>query len=145
MRKVAVFFIVLIIGSCKQPLNTLVLDIQVEGMSCSHSCAPFIQKKLINTEGVLDAKVSFENKLAKVVINANEISKEEIIAKIETIADSSYKTGFVDEKKLESSNPDESKLDKSKTVDFDISKPEVMHSAGFQLPNLFSLLNSILN
>ena len=145
MRKVAVFFIVLIIGSCKQPLNTIALDIQVEGMSCSHYCAPFIQKKLLNTEGVLDAKVSFENKLAKVVINANEISKEELIAKIETIADSSYKTGFVNEKKLESFNPDESKLDKSKTVDFDISKPEVTHSAGFQLPNLFSLLNSILN
>ena len=145
MRKIAVFFIVLIVGSCQQPANILSLDIQVKGMSCSRSCAPFIQKKLINIEGVIDAKVSFENKLAKVVINANEISKEEIIKKIETIADSSYKTGVVIEKKLEGSNPEDSNREKSKTVDFDIAKPEVKHSPGFQLPNLFSLLNSILN
>ena len=146
MKKVIVFLIGLITIACQQqPVVQLSLDIEIEGMSCSHSCAPFIQRKLSKTNGVLDAKVSYVNKRAEVIINANEVSKEDIIKKIETINNGSYKTGQVTQKKSVDSEPVNSKLKDSETVDFDIHKPEVSHSSGFQLPNLFGLLNSILN
>lgn len=146
MRKIAVLLVVLIVSSCQQTVDTTSLDIQIEGMSCSHSCAPFIQKKLLNTEGVIEASVSFENKLAEVVINSNAVTKEEIIKKIESIANGAYKTGSVEERKLHDSKSEQSKpAEESKPVDFDITQPDVSHSSGFQLPNLFSLLNSILN
>ena len=147
MKKIVVFLIGLIAVACQndQPAAKLSLDIEIEGMSCSHSCAPFIQKKLSATDGVLDAKVSYENKRAEVIINSNDVSKEEILEKIESINNGSYKTGRVAEKKLEDSDPKESNHKDSKSSDFDISKPGVSHSSSFQLPNLFSLLNSILN
>ena len=146
MKKVIVFLIGLVTIACQQqPVVQLSLDIEIEGMSCSHSCAPFIQSKLSKINGVLDAKVSYVNKRAEVIINANEVSKEDIIKKIESINNGSYKTGQVIQKKSVDSESVNSKLKDSETVDFDISKPEVSHSSGFQLPNLFSLLNSILN
>ena len=147
MKRIIVFLIGLITVACQQqqPVAALSLDVEIDGMSCSHSCAPFIQKKLIKTNGVLDAKVSYVNKRAEVIINVNEISKEDIIKKIETINNGSYKTGQVIEKKTVDSEPVNSKLKESETVEFDIYKPEVSHSSGFQLPNLFGLLNSILN
>ena len=147
MKRIIVFLIGLITVACQQqqPVAALSLDVEIDGMSCSHSCAPFIQKKLIKTNGVLDAKVSYVNKRAEVIINVNEISKEDIIKKIETINNGSYKTGQVIEKKIVDSEPVNSKLKDSETVEFDIYKSEVSHSSGFQLPNLFGLLNSILN
>ena len=145
MKRILIGLIGLIVLACQQPINKVSLDIQIEGMSCSHSCAPFIQKKLLNTEGVIQAIVSFEKKSAEVIINSNVVSKEDIINKIEAVNNGAYKTGDISEKKLEESNPEESNPEESKIVDFDITKPEVTHSSGFRLLNLFSLLNSILN
>lgn len=145
MKKILFILTAVILMACEQAVQKSSLSIEVDGMSCSHSCAPYIQKKLSKTEGVLEAKVSFENKSAEVIINSNEVSKEEIIKKIETIANGQYKVGEVEEAKLEESKVEESESNDEASLDFDISKPEVSHSAGFQLPNLFSLLNSLLN
>lgn len=147
MKKIVAFLIAFVVVACQnqKPVSKLSLDIEIEGMSCSHSCAPFIQKKLTNTKGVLDAKVSYENKRAEVIINSNDVSKEDIVKKIESINNGSYRTARVIEKKTIDSVPVNSNFKDSRSVDFDISKPEVSHSSSFQLPNLFSLLNSILN
>ena len=62
------------------------------------------------------------------------------------MANGAYKTGSVKEKKMHDSKSEQSTpAEESKPVDFDITQPDVSHSSGFQLPNLFSLLNSILN
>lgn len=149
MKKYLLVLVAVILMACEQAVEKSSLNIAVEGMSCSHSCAPFIEKKLKGTEGVLEAKVSFENKSAEVVINTNEVSKDEIVKKIESIANGIYKVEGVEEKSFDSAQDDEVEnkeveSNDEASVDFDITDTEVS-SSSFQLPNLFSLLNSLLN
>ncbi len=149
MKKYLFIFVSLILMACEQTIEKSSLSIAVEGMSCGHSCAPFIEKKLNQIEGVLEAKVSFEKKSAEVTINTNEVSKEEIIKKIESIANGQYQVKGVEEQKAEEVEVDELKETENSndgaSSDFDVTKPEVSSSTGFQLPNIFSLLNSLLN
>ncbi len=144
MKKYLLVLVAVVLMACEQAVEKSSLNIAVEGMSCSHSCAPFIEKKLKGTEGVLEAKVSFENKSAEVVINSNEVSKEEIVKKIESIANGIYKVEGVEESKVEEVENKEVESNDEASVDFDITDTEVS-SSSFQLPNLFSLLNSLLN
>lgn len=144
MKKIIFFLSVIILMACEQSVQKSALNIEVEGMSCSHSCAPFIEKKLNKTEGVIEAKVSFETKSAEVIIDQNSTSKEAVIQKIESLVNGQYKVGEVTEKKVEESSANDQSNDEA-SIDFDISKPEVSHSTGFQLPNIFSLLSSFLN
>ena len=137
------FFIVSLIA-CKQSVNKISLDVSIDGMSCSHSCAPLIKKKLIKTEGVLEAEVSYEKKLAEIVFNSSAISKEDVINKIESIADGIYKASVIKESKKEINLKKPSSQKNLESLDFNLTKSEISHSSGFQLPNLFSLLNSIL-
>ena len=144
--KICVLLVALTFSSCRQSVEAVTLDIKIEGMSCSHSCAPLIQKKLLGTKGVINANVSFQKKLAEVVINSNSVTKKEIITKIESIANGTYIVSSVRERELQETKTDNPKSSKVlKPADFDITQPGVSHSSGFQLPNLFSLLNSILN
>jgi len=66
-------------------------SLNIEGMSCAHSCAPTIQEKLSTTEGVKEAKVSFEEKKAVVTFNENEVSKDDLKRAVESIEDGAYK------------------------------------------------------
>jgi len=149
MKKILFVLAAVVLMACEQAVQKSALSIEVNGMSCSHSCAPFIEKKLNKTEGVLEAKVSFEDKTASVVIDENSTSKEEIVKKIESLVNGQYKVGEVSEEKIEDSTSEEGSNDEA-SIDFDISQPElsepeVSASTGFQLPNIFSLLNSLLN
>lgn len=147
MKKILFGLVAVILMACNQAIEKSSLNIAVDGMSCSHSCAPFIQKKLNGTEGVLEAKVSFENGSAEVVFNTNKVSKDEIVKKIESIANGQYKVGEVEEIKVEKSNIEDSNSSSNDeaSIDFDITDAKVSTSTGYQLPNLFSLLNSLLN
>ena len=51
-------------------LNTTSLSI--EGMSCQVMCANAIESKLSESEGVQEAKVDFENKLATISFDKNK-------------------------------------------------------------------------
>ena len=77
----------------------------------------------------------------------DDIQKEdetlETFQKIESLADGQYKVGIVTS--LNSSKSSSSQSKESNDTDFDITKPDLAHSTGFQLPNLFSLLNSLLH
>jgi len=143
MKKLLFLFLSIFLMACGSPIEKTSLNIGVEGMSCSHSCAPYIQKKLLKTVGVLDAEVTFENKEAKVVFDKNKITKEEIIKTIQTIADGQYKVINVEEEKQNDIESIESTGDESSTNKFHISNSEVS-SSSYQLPNIFSLLNSLL-
>ena len=144
MKKLLFLFLSIFLMSCEAPVETASLNIGVEGMSCSHSCAPYIQKKLLKTVGVLNAEVTFENKEAKVVFDKNKVSKEEIVKTIQTIADGQYKVTSVEEEKQNDIESTEPTGDESSLNEFDISNSEVS-SSSYQLPNIFSLLNSLLN
>ncbi|MFZ9848889.1 MAG: heavy-metal-associated domain-containing protein [Flavobacteriales bacterium] len=65
-------------------------QLSIEGMSCAHSCAPTIQEKLSSVEGVKEAKVSFETKQADVTFDENKVSKEDLKAAVETVAEGAY-------------------------------------------------------
>ena len=144
MKNLLLIFFIITLIACNQSVNKISLDIRVDGMSCSHSCAPFIKRKLIKTEGVLEAEVSYEKKLAEIVFNSSAISKEEIVKKIESIADGIYKASIIKASTKETNLKKPSSLNNRESLDFNLTKPEISHSSGFQLPNLFSLLNSIL-
>lgn len=148
MKKLAFLFASIVLFACSTPAEKVSLSIDVEGMSCSHSCAPYIQKKLLQTAGVVSATVSYENKKAEVIINSNEVSKQEIIDKIQTIANGQYKVEGCKEEKVTDQKPTDSKLETSikdaSKSDFDISKTEVSSAHSYKLPNFFNLLNSLL-
>ena len=77
------------------------------------------------------------------MFDKNKITKEEIIKTIQTIADGQYKVINVEEEKQNDIESIESTGDESSTNKFDISNSEVS-SSSYQLPNIFSLLNSLL-
>lgn len=144
MKKLLFLFLSFFLLACEAPVEKASLNIGVEGMSCSHSCAPYIQKKLSKIGGVINAEVTFENKEAKVLFDKNKVSKEEIIKTIQTIADGQYKVTTVKEEKQNNIESTESTGDQSSLNEFDISNSEVS-SSSYHLPNIFSLLNSLLN
>lgn len=92
-------FVSVIAVACKEKANSehkekvitqKVVDLQkvsigIEGMTCQIGCAKTIESKLSKTEGVTSAKVSFEEKNGEFVFDANQISKEDIVAKITAI------------------------------------------------------------
>jgi copper chaperone CopZ len=57
----------------------------IEGMSCEIMCASKIQKELTATEGVKNAKIDFEKKLATVAYDAAVTSPEKLIEKVEAV------------------------------------------------------------
>lgn len=144
MNKVFILLLSIFIIACgtAEPRKST-MEIQIEGMTCSHSCAPYIKKNLLKQNGVLSAEVTFENKKAVVSIDENIIEPEEVVETIQSIANGIYKVKSfktTNETKSDSKSTNTS----SSTGDYSISSPEV-NSSGFQLPNLFSLLNSLMN
>ena len=144
MKKGIYFIIVIFLIGCssEETLEKTQLIMEIEGMSCSHSCSPFIQKKLSSTEGVESAKVNFDKQLATVVINHQVVSKKSIIEKIQSLSDGQYKIKSCKSTLLKNSINRKSSLE-SKS-DFDITQPEVSPSE-FKLPNFFKILNILLN
>ena len=69
----------------------------IEGMSCAHSCAPTIQENVMGINGVKEAKVSFENKVASVSYDDGITNPEAIKQSIESIAEGVYKVTAVNE------------------------------------------------
>lgn len=67
------------------------MELTIDGMSCEHSCAPAIQEKLMKTEGVINAKVSFETKKAVVTYDSNIIEVDDLKSSVESIGEGWYK------------------------------------------------------
>ena len=72
-----------------------------------------------------------------------KISSKDVIREIETIAGGQYKVEEVSKKDFEKKNKEDALLEES-SLKFDIINSKVSHSTGFQLPNIFSLLNSLI-
>lgn len=144
MNKILTLICIISVFACDTSPQKVSFDIVIDGMSCSRSCSPYIEKKLKKMEGVFEASVSFEKKLAEITIDANEISIAEVVNEIETIADRQYKVEAVKESEMEKKKEILVPIEKP-SLDFDIINPDVSHSTGFQLPNLFSLLNSLIH
>lgn len=123
--------------SSEERVGKAQLVMQIEGMSCSHSCSPFIQKKLSLTEGVESAVVDFETKSATIVINEKIVSKASIVDKIQSIASGQYKVKSCKTTVIKNTETPKAFLE-SKS-DFGVSSRE------FKLPNFFKILSILLN
>lgn len=55
-------------------------------MTCEIGCAKLIQSKLYKVDGISYSKVSFANKNGQVTYDANKLSPEDIIKKVNGIA-----------------------------------------------------------
>ena len=62
------------------------IEVEIEGMTCEIGCARTIQSKLSKLDGVTFAKVDFESKKGQFTYDANKVSKNEIVKKIDGIA-----------------------------------------------------------
>ncbi len=117
--------------------ETVTVEYAVEGMVCSMGCAATIQDEVLGMEGVSACDVSFENEKAHVEFDNGLTSEEDIIAKIESVADGQYKVaGEWKEKVVEENNEEEVEgNDDNKTEEMvEVSLPS------FEIPNLFAFL-----
>lgn len=62
------------------------IEVGIEGMTCQIGCAKTIESKLSKMEGISSVTVSFEDKLGKIVYDADKISEDDITKKITSIA-----------------------------------------------------------
>ena len=58
------------------------IKLKIEGMHCT-GCSERLEKVLNNTDGIEEAKVSFENKVAEIKFDENTTSEKEIKEAIE--------------------------------------------------------------
>lgn len=65
-----------IAGNFEDIENYAAAEFTIKGMTCAMGCAKTIEKKLAKTDGVLSAKVDFENELASVEFDADKIDKD---------------------------------------------------------------------
>jgi copper chaperone CopZ len=66
-------------ASADLPVELVTTTFNIEGMHCEVGCAARAQKKLAKLDGVTDAKIDFESKLATVVYNKNAKSSEDLV------------------------------------------------------------------
>lgn len=64
--------------------------IGIDGMTCEMGCAKTIESKLGKMEGVVEAKVDFENTLASIEYDHSKVKAEDFIAIINSIHDGQY-------------------------------------------------------
>lgn len=117
--------------------NLTKADYAIEGMVCAMGCAATIQKDIVELEGVVVSSVNYETGKAHFEFDANVVSEEDIIFKIESIADGQYKVGEwsedLDENETIEDNESGETGETGETVT-EVSLPS------FEIPNLFTLL-----
>ena len=64
-----------------------IATLKIEGMTCAMGCAKTIESKLSKMNGVQEAKVDFENKLATVNFDAAILNSDKIKQAVESAAD----------------------------------------------------------
>ena len=70
----------------KKEVKTENVALAISGMTCEIGCAKTIQSKLSKKDGVLDAKVIFNDSIANIEFDANKTSKKDLIAFVDGIA-----------------------------------------------------------
>lgn len=75
-----------ILTGCNKDVKKENVSLAISGMTCEIGCAKTIQSKLSKKEGVLNAKVIFNDSIATIEYDANSISKKELIAFVDGIA-----------------------------------------------------------
>ncbi len=62
-------------------------ELKITGMVCAIGCAGAIEKKLNTTVGVQSAKVYFEEGIAQIIFDPNQIKSKELNAIVKSVGD----------------------------------------------------------
>ena len=123
------------------------LDLTVEGMVCSKGCVSTINKKLGELDGIVEFEVVYDDKRATVVYDVDKINKKELIKNIESLHNGMYKITQTEEacvKNCDEENNQNMVAPSSSPKNIKDLTPDVSYSE-YKLPNIFSLLNSLLH
>ena len=76
--------------------NLQTASFTIEGMTCAMGCAKTIEEKLADMDGVQNAKVDFETKMATVNFDLDKLKSEDLVKAAESCADGkTYKVSDV--------------------------------------------------
>jgi len=116
--------------------NLVIVNYAIEGMVCAMGCAATIQEELLNMDGVVNCEVDFEAGKAHVEFDKSKLAEEDVISKIESIADGQYKVSkWIDKEEInEEDVVDENGNNNNKSTTSEIRLPS------FEIPNLLTLL-----
>ena len=76
MKKIAVLLVVLLSFSIAKDDK---INLKIEGMQCSYSCADKVTKVVENLKGVKDCEVDFANNTATVTFDNNRVDSQKIV------------------------------------------------------------------
>ncbi len=89
------------------------LALNVSGMSCEIGCAKTIESKLAKKEGVLDAKVVFNDSIATIKYDGDKLQKADLISFVESIGDGeTYKASESSKKECKAGSKEDCCKDK---------------------------------
>ena len=80
MKKIAVLLVVLLSFSIAKDDK---ININIEGMQCSYSCADKVTKVVENLKGVKDCEVDFANSSATVIFDKKKLDSKKIVDVLE--------------------------------------------------------------
>ncbi len=80
MNKIAVLLIVLISFSFAKDDK---INLKIEGMKCSYSCADKVTKVVKNLKGVKECEVDFANNSATVIFDEKRLNSKKIVDVLE--------------------------------------------------------------
>ena len=76
MKKIAVLLVVLLSFSIAKDDK---INLKIEGMQCSYSCADKVTKVVENLKGVKDCEVDFSNNTATVIFDNKRVDSQKIV------------------------------------------------------------------
>tara|TARA_Y100001970_G_scaffold149091_1_gene182985 strand:- start:119 stop:415 length:297 start_codon:yes stop_codon:yes gene_type:complete len=76
MKKIAVLLIVLLSFSNAKDDK---INLKIEGMQCSYSCAGKVTKVVENLKGVKDCEVDFANNTATIIFDNKRVDSQKIV------------------------------------------------------------------
>jgi copper chaperone CopZ len=110
--------------------------IAIEGMMCEKGCKTTIQNKLQEMDGVIKAEVDFETHQAYITYDANKVSAQDFLNKINAIADGLYKSTLVEDKDIENAPVE--------IEGGDSNAPISVSTFSFEIPNLGMLFRDLI-
>ena len=116
-------------------------SIGIEGMTCAVGCAKRIESKLNQTDGILAAKVLFDDKLAKIEFDDSKISEQEMVKLIEEMGDYAVNNIEVEKTVVKSANTSDTLENKgSKKAERNVE--QVSHR-NISFPNIFDVFTRL--
>ena len=74
-------------ANSKEAIESVVIEMTIEGMVCAMGCAAVIEKKLNKTAGITKATVDFPSKKALVEFNRKALNSTQIVEVVKSVGE----------------------------------------------------------